>query len=95
MRLGFILGFLFGGGVASLMARVKEKEPSPAATDEPERSVRGTAGPVVERVKHQLDEAREAAREAQMEKEAEMRRMLDDMVHRKGEASGDEGEREA
>jgi hypothetical protein len=76
MRLGFILGFLIGGGVAALMARMQE------------RGAAGRESPLVGRVRHQFEEARDAAREAQLEKEAEMRREFDELVHREGKQGG-------
>lgn len=86
MRFGFILGFLVGGGIASLLARPEEMP----AGDEPLKAASQAAGaaaaqvhPVIDRVKHQLDEARDAAHEAQLEKEAEMLRLYDAMIHRK------------
>ena len=84
IRLGFFLGFLVGGGIASLLARLKDEE-SAGAHGESTRMAGARGNPVVERIKQQLSEAQDAAREAQMEKEAEMRRMYDNLVHRKFE----------
>ena len=84
MRLGFILGFLLGGGIASLLARSQEDAVEVMQTDSNEAAGRTSA--VVRRLKQHVDDAKEAAREAQLEKEAEMRRIYDDMVHRKPRA---------
>jgi uncharacterized membrane-anchored protein YhcB (DUF1043 family) len=72
--MGLILGLLIGGGIGALIARLQEQRES-------QPSEAGQAHPVVDRIKHQFEEARGAAREAQAEKEAEMERMFDDLVH--------------
>jgi hypothetical protein len=76
IRLGFILGFLLGGGVASLLAQSQAEDAELAAGEQ-------TGNPVVAGFKRQLREARQAATEAQLEKEAEMLRLRDDMIHRR------------
>ena len=81
MRLGFILGFLVGGGAASLIARSAEEAASLAGEASDAAAEKGN--PVVGHLKHQVNEARDAAREAQLEKEAEMQLMYEEMVHRK------------
>ena len=83
MRLGFFLGFIIGGGIASLLSRMKE-EGAPEPVRDGLAKATESGNPVVDRIKGQVREAREAAREAQLEKEAEMRRELDNLVHRKG-----------
>ena len=82
MRLGFILGFLFGGGIAALLSQTHEE---PADAIEESAAAASTQGNAVKaRIKHQVDDVKDAAREAQLEKEAEMLRLYDDLVHRKG-----------
>jgi hypothetical protein len=62
MRFGFFLGFLIGAAIASLISLSQQEEPGPEA-----------AGPL-DQLKRQAREAREAARLAAAEKEAEMLR---------------------
>jgi hypothetical protein len=87
MRLGFFLGFLIGGAIASVIARSPDEvehaiddarelaSDVPGATRAEAREIRG-------KIKHHVEEARDAAKEAQLEKEAEMLRMYEEMVHR-------------
>ena len=82
MRLGFLLGFVLGGAIASLLGRGEEGREG--AADGAEGGA-AHVNPVAERVKHQVGDARDAAREAQLEKESEMLRMYDEMIHRKAE----------
>jgi len=74
MRLGFILGFLFGGGIATLLG-------NPSAADTP--GVTGEGSARANPIKQHIEEAKEAALEAKLDKEAEMLRLYDDMVHRR------------
>jgi hypothetical protein len=77
MRLGFILGFLIGGGIATLLGQAHGEDdviPSVSGSDSP---ASGNA------LKQHVSTARDAAKEAQLEKEAEMLRLYDAMVHRK------------
>lgn len=88
MRLGFFIGFVIGGAVASLLARSPEQvsdavEEAAIATDDAKDLAAAEVRQVTGLVKHQVEEACEAAKEAQLEKEAEMLRMYEDMVHRK------------
>ena len=73
MRLGFVLGFLIGGAIATLLGKTSEVE-APA--------IEGGTPPSANALKHHVEEAKEAAREAKVEKEAEMLRLYDSMVHR-------------
>jgi hypothetical protein len=81
MRLGFILGFLVGGGIASLLARPHE-EPA-AVLEDAATTAQAEGHAVADRIKNQVDEAKDAAREAQLEKEAELLQLYDDLIHRK------------
>ncbi len=88
MRLGFILGFLTGGGIASFLGRMKEQaevatEEAALRVGDAAEAASGKVNPVIGRVKQQVNDARDAAREAQLEKEAEMRQTYENMVHRK------------
>jgi hypothetical protein len=85
IRLGFILGFLIGGGIASLLARSHD-DGAPLVTDRP--ATARSKHPIVDRISQQLSEAQSAAHEAQLLKEAEMQRMFDEMVHREPKTSG-------
>ena len=88
MRLGFVLGFLIGGGVASFISRPREErehalnEVSLTANDAADATA-SQVQPYVDRIREQIDEARDAAREAQLEKEAELERMYEEMVRPK------------
>jgi hypothetical protein len=68
MRLGFLLGFLIGAGVASLISSSESSAPGEdtVAAAEP-RSLVG-------KLKRHADEARAEARKASEEKQAEMLR---------------------
>ena len=70
IRLGFILGFLAGGGFAAFLAQLGAED-----AEEP--------NPVLAGLKQQVEQAREAGQEAKQEKEAEMIRLHDDLVHRR------------
>jgi hypothetical protein len=75
VRLGFVLGFLIGGAIATLLGKSQEVEAP---------GLEGGSAPRSNPIKQHVDEARDAAKEAQLEKEAEMLRLYDEMVHRKG-----------
>jgi hypothetical protein len=81
MRLGFIIGFLIGAAVASLISisQDEDKEPLPAAEEEVP-----AARQLLERVRRQTRAARQAGREAAAEKEAEMLRAWEAARHRAG-----------
>ena len=81
VRLGFFLGFLIGGGIASLLLRSRDEEASALVTDRPPEAGK-SKHPVVDRIAQQFNEAQSAAHAAQLEKEAEMRRLYEDLVHR-------------
>lgn len=84
MRLGFFLGFLLGAGLASFLSMAKRAEaPDDAALLSSTPSQRSNQ--VLDKIKQQAREAREASKEAAMEKEAEMLRAYDEAVHRKPE----------
>jgi len=65
MRLGFLIGFLIGAGIASLISSSEAPEPGEATVSH------GGAG-LIDKLKRQAEEARAAAREASEEKQAEM-----------------------
>lgn len=81
VRLGFFLGFLIGGGIASLLLRSRDEDVSAVVSDRPPEAGK-SKHPVVDRIAEQFTEAQNAAHEAQLEKEAEMRRLYEDLVHR-------------
>jgi hypothetical protein len=70
MRLGILLGFLIGAAIASYLASQEA---------EPESGTPG--GGLVEKFKHQAEEARAAARQASDEKQAEMLREWERLRH--------------
>ena len=74
MRLGFILGFLLGGGIATLLGKT-------SPVDAP--GLEGEASARTNPIKQHVEEAKDAAMEAKLEKEAEMLQLYDDMVHRR------------
>jgi hypothetical protein len=76
MRLGFVLGFLIGGAIATLLGQAEDDGDGVPAVSGSGSGARSNP------LKQHVDEARDAAREARMEKEAEMLRLYDTMVHR-------------
>ena len=66
MRLGFILGFLFGGGAASLLASAG-REARERADD-----AASSAGKPMAQLKRRVREARREGEEASKQKQAEM-----------------------
>ena len=81
IRLGFFLGFLMGGAAAALLARSQDEDAPEIVTDRPPASGR-SPHPIVDRIAQQVSDAQDAAREAQLEKEAEMQRLYESMVNR-------------
>jgi hypothetical protein len=77
MRLGFVLGFLIGGGIATLLGQSQDSLDGPSAVSENAASAKSNP------LKKHVEEARDASKEAQLEKEAELLRLYDAMVHRK------------
>jgi hypothetical protein len=72
MRFGLLLGFLVGAAIASLLASSDVEELSAEGGTLDSGSMAG--GGLVEKLKHQAEEARSAAREASEQKQAEMLR---------------------
>ena len=81
MRIGFVLGFLIGGAIATLLGKPADSVDGPSALTV---SGSGRTNPL----KQHVDEARDAAKEAQLEKESELLRLYDAMVHRKEAPEG-------
>jgi hypothetical protein len=81
VRLGFFLGFLIGGAVATLLARSNEEHSQALVGDRPPPPGK-SPHPIVDRIAQQVSNAQDAAREAQLEKEAEMQQLYEEMVHR-------------
>ena len=75
MRFGFIIGFLIGAGIASVIS-LAESEDAQANGD-------ATDAGLLDRVRTQAQEAREEARKAAAEKEAEMQREWEALRHAK------------
>jgi hypothetical protein len=71
MRFGFFVGFLIGAAIASLLS-MSEQDESPVGAG---------SGPL-DALKRQAQEAREAARQAAADKEAEMLKDWDETRHR-------------
>jgi hypothetical protein len=73
MRFGIFLGFLIGAAVASFLSSTELGAP---AEDGGAQS-----GGLIDKLKHQAEEARNAAREASEEKQAEMLRDWEQTRH--------------
>ena len=77
MLFGILLGLLAGAGIASLLntekaeAPANESQPQGASTD---------AGGVVDKLKHHVDEAKAAGKQASEEKQTELRRRYEDLM---------------
>jgi hypothetical protein len=76
MRLGFILGFLLGAALASLFSAAEREKQAP-------EGARGS-GPqqILSALKQHVRDAKEAAQEASLEKQAEMQRDYEAAKHR-------------
>ena len=82
IRLGFILGFLAGAVAAALMSPPKPAE-APASESGAAPASGEEASGLLARVRQQVREARQVAHDASLEKEAELRRELDDAIKRR------------
>ena len=79
MRLGIFLGFLVGGGIATLLLNTKKAEaPGTEQVDLGPYVPQAEPEGVIDKLRHHVREALAAAREGTDEKEAELRRQLDD-----------------
>ena len=93
MGLRFIIGFLIGAGVASVLARrerskVEVEEPvttmdeMTSSTSSVIEDVEDSGEGLVEKLRTRLDEAKAAAREESQEKQAELTRRFEETLER-------------
>jgi hypothetical protein len=81
-RRGIVLGLAVGSAIAAAINRPKRAE-APGLAGGEEAAVSGVTG-FVQRLKRQADEALQAAREAQSEEEARLRREFEDTKRGRG-----------
>ena len=84
LRIGFFVGFLFGAGVASMLAAETPEPSRPAAEPLPATDAAEEQGPtLLERIKQRFREAKAAGKEAAAEKEAELRSDFERSVNKR------------